>query len=82
MNFHTKQIDFIYIFNHFNMNNIEVPSRIKILENILRSLNPLLPNGNYSYSLIKISFSKKEEIKKKLSYERRVYDSVDDENLS
>ena len=57
MNFHTRQIDFI--FNHFNMDNIEVPSRIQILESILRSLNPLLPNANYSYSFIKISFKKK-----------------------
>ena len=28
-------------------------------------LNPLLHNGNYSYRIIKISFSKKEGIKKK-----------------
>ena len=32
--------------------------------------------------MIKISFSKKEGIKKKVSYERRVYESVDDESLS
>ena len=44
--------------------------------------NPLLPNGNYSYRIIKILFSKKEGIKKRISYERRVYESVDDENLS
>ena len=44
--------------------------------------NPLLPNGNYSYRIIKISLSKKEGIKKKNSCERRVYESVDDESLS
>ena len=47
-----------------------------------RLINPLLPNGNYSYRIIKISFSKKEGIKKKISYEWRVYESVDDESLS
>ena len=45
--------------------------------------NPLLPNGNYSFRIIKISFSKKKKgIKKNFSYERRVYESVDDESLS
>ena len=44
--------------------------------------NPLLPNDNYSYRIIKISFSKKEGTKKKISDERRVYESVDDESLS
>ena len=48
----------------------------------LNCINPLLPNGNYSYRIIKISLSKKEGIKKKSSYERRVYESVDDESLS
>ena len=42
-------------------------------------INPLLPKGNYSYRIIKISFSKKEGIKKKNSCEFRVYESVDDE---
>ena len=46
------------------------------------TINPLLPNGNYSYRIIKISFSEREGIKKKKSYERRVYESVDDESLS
>ena len=45
-------------------------------------VKPLLPNGNYSYRIIKISFSKKEGTKKKNSYARRVYESVDDESLS
>ena len=49
----------------------------------LKAINPLLPNGNYSYRIINISFSKKKEgTKKKISYERRVYESVDDERLS
>ena len=41
-----------------------------------------MPNLNYSYRIIKISFSKKGGTKKKISYERRVYESVDDESLS
>ena len=44
-------------------------------------LNPLLPNANYSYPIIKISFLKKKGPRKN-SYERRVYESVDDESLS
>ena len=48
----------------------------------LKYINPLLPNGNYSNRIIKISFKKKEGIKKKISYERHVYESVDDESLS
>ena len=44
-------------------------------------INPLLPKGNYSYSIIKISFPKKEGIKKNISYERRVYEPVNDESL-
>ena len=34
------------------------------------------------YRIIKVSFSKKEGIKKKISYERRVYESVEDESLT
>ena len=45
-------------------------------------INPFKPNGNYSYRKLKISLSKQEGIKKKISYERRVYESVDDESLS
>ena len=48
----------------------------------LNHFNPVLPNDNYSYCIIKISFSKKDGIKKKISYEHRVYESVDDESLS
>ena len=52
--------------------------------NILaKRINPLQTNDNYSYRIINISFSKKKEgIKKKISYERCVYESVDDESLS
>ena len=45
-------------------------------------INPLLPNGNYRYRIIKISFLKKRRDQEKNSNERRVYDSVDDESLS
>ena len=53
-----------------------------IQANCTEGPNPSLPNGNYSYRIIKITFSKKEWIKKKFSYERRVYESVDDRSLS
>ena len=42
---------------------------------------PLKPNSNYNYRVRKISFLKKEGIVEKNSYERRVYESVDDESL-
>ena len=44
-------------------------------------LNPLLPNGNYSYRIIKIRFQKRRD-QEKISYERCVYESVDDESPS
>ena len=47
-------------------------------QNAFKALKTLMPNGNYSYRIIKISFLKKEGIKKN-SYERCVYESVDNE---
>ena len=43
--------------------------------------NPLVPEGTNILRIAKISFKKK-GIKEKNSYERRVYESVDDESLS
>ena len=43
--------------------------------------NPLKPNGNCNYRIIKISFLKNKGSWEKF-YERRVYVSVDDETLS
>ena len=45
-------------------------------------LNPLLPYGNIFSRIVKISMLKKERIMKKISYERRAYESVDDKSLS
>ena len=44
-------------------------------------LNPLVPEGRNIYRISKISFLKK-GIQEKISYEHRVYESVDDESLS
>ena len=44
--------------------------------------NPLLHTGHYSVDMTKISILKLEGIIKKISYERRVYESVDDSSLS
>ena len=41
-------------------------------------INPLLLNGNESYRIGKILFLKEEGIMEKISYDRRVYESVDD----
>ena len=41
-----------------------------------------MPEGRNIYRIRKIWFLKKEGIKEKISYERRVYESVEDESLS
>ena len=46
----------------------------------VHQINPLLPNSNFSNRIIKF-FLKKGSMKE-ISYERRVYESVDDESLS
>ena len=45
-------------------------------------VNPLLYIGHYSVRIAKILILKSEGIIKKISYERRVYESVDDNSLS
>ena len=45
-------------------------------------INPLVPEGRNIYRIAKISFFKKEGFREKNSYERRVYELVDDESLS
>ena len=44
--------------------------------------NPLLHVGHYGVRMTKISILKKEVTIKNFSYERRVYESVDDSSLS
>ena len=41
-----------------------------------------MPEGRNIYRIAKISFLKKEGMEEKISYERRVYESVDDESFS
>ena len=50
--------------------------------NVHRITHYWLTATSYIYRSIKISFLKKEGVKKKISYERRVYESVDDQSLS
>ena len=45
------------------------------------AFNPLVHEGRNIYRIAKISFLK-EGIKEKISYDGRVYESVDDESLS
>ena len=45
-------------------------------------INPLVPKGRNIYRIAKISFLRKEKMNEKISYERRVYESVDDERIS
>ena len=47
-----------------------------------KKLNPLLHTGHYCVRMTKILILKLEGIIKKISYERRVYESVDDSSLS
>ena len=45
-------------------------------------INPLLHTGHYCVRMTKILILKQEGIIKKISYERRAYESVDDSSLS
>ena len=45
-------------------------------------INRLASKGRNIICIAKISFLKKEGITKKISYERRVYESVNDKSLS
>ena len=49
---------------------------------ILTNINPLVPIAYKSARIDKISILKLEGIIKKISYERRDYESVDEKNLS
>ena len=46
------------------------------------SINPLVPSAHKSVRIAKISILKLEGIIKKISYERRDYESVDENSLS
>ena len=48
----------------------------------MSSINPLLPIAHKSARIDKISILKLEGIIKKISYERRDYESVDEKSLS
>ena len=58
----------------------------KLIENILtwsyENFNPLLPIAHKSARIDKIPILKLEGIIKKISYERRDYESVDEKSLS
>ena len=49
---------------------------------LLRCYNPLVPSAHKSVRIAKISILKLEGIIKKISYERRDYESVDENSLS
>ena len=50
---------------------------------LIEHINPLLHTGHYCVRMTKIlNLKKKKGSSKKISYERRVYDSVDDSSLS
>ena len=50
--------------------------------NYFFNINPLLPSAHKSVRITKISILKLEGIIKKISYERRDYESVDEKSLS
>ena len=52
------------------------------LELAAKNINPLLPIAHKSAQIDKISILKLEGIIKKISYERRDYESVDEKSLS
>ena len=49
---------------------------------LVTCFNPLLHIGHYSVRMAKISILEQEGMNKKISYERRVYGSVDENSLS
>ena len=49
---------------------------------VVRVVNPLVPSAHKSVRISKISILKLEGIIKKISYERRDYESVDEKGLS
>ena len=49
--------------------------------NLRTSFNPLVPSAHKSVLIAKISILKLEGIIKKISYERRDYESVDEKSL-
>ena len=51
------------------------------MKKTLKLFNPLLNIGRYSVRMTKISILKLEGIIKKISLERRVYESLDDSSL-
>ena len=53
---------------------------VSVLEN--NNINPLVPSAHKSVRIDKISILKLEGIIKKISYERRDYESVDEKSLS
>ena len=52
------------------------------MQKCVSDINPLLHIGHYSVRMTKISILKWEVIIKKNFYERRVYESVDNNSLS
>ena len=55
---------------------------IKSSLRLVTSINPLVPSAHKSVRISKISILKLEGIIKKISYERRDYESVDENSLS
>ena len=52
------------------------------MQSIIWIFNPLVPSAHKSVRISKISILKLEGIIKKISYERRDYESVDENSLS
>ena len=65
----------------YNLNSC-LPFKYGILLPTYHCINPLLPIEHKSARIDKISILKLEEIIKKISYERRDYESVDEKSLS
>ena len=70
---------YLYIHKPFNYKN-----SIAIVTQVLGSIkiNPLVPSAHKSVRIAKILILKLEGIIKKISYERRDYESVDENSLS
>ena len=72
--------------NLFSISNVAhktwLQSTMKEVFRIIFHFNPLVPSAHKSVRISKISILKLEGIVKKISYERRDYESVDEKGLS
>ena len=72
----------MFIFRFNGTESVKIDTTFKIDFIVYCEFNPLVPSAHKSVRISKISILKLEGIIKKISYERRDYESVDEKSLS